>query len=127
MLYTRETGKSVEEACQGLYKAAEEVKFGVLGEHDLKEKMAAKGVEFGPQCRILEVCNPGQAKKVLDTNMAIANALPCRICVYEEGGKVKISTINPTFMLDLFDTPGLQHVAREVEEALIQMIDRACE
>ncbi len=127
MLYIKETEKSVDEVCQALCEAAPTVKFGVLGEHNLKEKMAAKGVEFERECRVLEVCNPHQAKKVLESDMAISNALPCRISVYEEQGKVKVSTIKPSVMLGMFDSPELQPVAAEVEEAMIRMIDQACE
>ena len=54
--------------------------------HDLRAKMTEKGVEFTRECRIYEVCNPQQAKKVLEKNMEISTALPRRISVYEEGG-----------------------------------------
>jgi hypothetical protein len=33
------------------------------------------------------VCQSKQAKKVLDENMSVSTALPCRISIYEEGGK----------------------------------------
>ncbi len=88
--------------------------------------MNAKGVEFGPECRIVEVCNPKKAKAVLETDMSISNALPCRISIYEEGGKVKVSTLRPTAILGLFGQPGLEPVAEEVEETMIRMIDAAC-
>ena len=71
-------------------------KFGVLGVHDLKAKMAEKGVEFARECRIYEVCNPQQARRVLERNMEISTALPCRVSVYEEGGITKLATIKPT-------------------------------
>ena len=82
MLYTKESEDSVEQVSEKLTAAVEASGFGVLGVHDLKEKMAAKGVSFGPQCRIFEVCNPSQAKQVLEANMLISTALPCRISVY---------------------------------------------
>ena len=126
MIYAKETSDSVEIVCDRLDAATVANGFGVLGVHDLKAKMAAKGVEFGPECRVFEVCNPKQAKAVLEANMAIANALPCRICVYEEGGKVKVSTMLPTAILGLFGTPELDPVAREVEAIIIRIIDTAC-
>lgn len=126
MLYERETSGSVDTICRKLTQAATDREFGVLGEHDLKQKMEAKGVAFGPQCRVLEVCNPGQAKKVLETNMAISTALPCRIAVYEEGGKVKVSTLRPTAVLGMYGSKGLETVAREVEDTIVSMIDAAC-
>jgi len=80
--------------------------------------MAEKGVAFDRECRIFEVCNPHQAKKVLDTNLEISTALPCRISVYQEGGVTKLATIKPTAMIDLGSTPALKDVAREVEATL---------
>jgi len=127
MLYTKTTRGSVDEVTQRLAATAIANKFGVLGEHDLKERMAAKGVEFGTECRVLEVCNPAQAKKVLEADMSISTALPCRISIYEDRGKVTVSTLKPTALLRLFGNPGLEPVAREVEDTILRIIDTACE
>jgi uncharacterized protein (DUF302 family) len=123
MLYVRETNKSIDEVCAKIQEVAAQNKFGVLAVIDLKEKMAAKGVQFGPQCRIIEVCNPMQAKKVLEANMTISSALPCRISVYEEAGKVKITTLRPTVLLNMFGNPELALVAKDVEDTLLRIID----
>ena len=127
MLYVRETDKSIDEVCNKIQEAAAQNKFGVLAVIDLKEKMAAKGVQFGPQCRIIELCNPVQAKKVLEINMTISSALPCRISVYEEAGKVKVITLRPTVLLNLFGNPELEPVAKDVENAILLIIDTACQ
>ena len=126
MLYVREASGSVDEVITKLEEAAAANQFGVLGVHNLKQKMNAKGVAFGPECRIVEVCNPKKAKSVLETDMSISNALPCRISIYEEGGKVKVSTLRPTAILGLFGRPELEPVAKEVEETMIRIIDAAC-
>jgi uncharacterized protein (DUF302 family) len=126
MLYERETTGSVAEVRQKLEDAAKANKYGVMNVIDLKSKMAEKGVDFGPACLIIEVCNPGKAKIVLEADLRVSTALPCRISVYEEGGKVKVATIRPTKMLDLFGDLKLQGVAREVEETMIRIIDSAC-
>lgn len=127
MLYTKTARGSVGEVSERLATAATANKFGVLGEHNLKDRMAAKGVHFGAECRILEVCNPVQAKSVLEANMAISTALPCRISVYEEHGAVKVSTLKPTAVLRLFGNPELEGVAKEVEDVITRIIDLACE
>jgi uncharacterized protein (DUF302 family) len=126
MLYVRETNKSIDEVCSKIQEAAAQNKFGVIAVIDLKEKMAAKGVQFGPQCRIIEVCNPMQAKNVLEKNMTISSALPCRISVYEEAGKVKVITLRPTVLLNLFGNPELAPVAKDVEDMMLRIIDAAC-
>jgi uncharacterized protein (DUF302 family) len=126
MLYEHETTGTVAEVVAKIERAATENKFGVMGVLDLKERMAAKGVEFGSQCRVVEVCNPQQAKTVLEANMSIATALPCRIAVYEQDGKVTVSTIRPTALLTMFGNPELLSVATAVEKTIIRIINTAC-
>ncbi len=125
MLYVQEVQGSIDSIVAKIEQAAKDNDFGVFDIHDLKQKMASKGVSFGPECRIIEVCNPHKAKEVLENNMAISTALPCRISVYEEDGKVKIATIRPTYMLDLFDSPELKSVAQSVEETIIRIMSVA--
>ena len=127
MLYVREAKGSVDQVAKKLEEAAAVNQFGVLATHNLTQKMNAKGVDFGPECRIVEVCNPKKAKSVLETDMSISNALPCRISIYEEGDTVKVSTLKPTAILALFGRPELEPIAKEVEETMIRMIDAACE
>lgn len=118
MLHIVESRKPLDRVVKDLEVAVGRHKFGILGVHDLRAKMAEKGVAFDRECRIFEVCNPHQAKKVLDTNLEISTALPCRISVYEEGGVTKLATLKPTALIDLYATPSLKDVAREVEATL---------
>jgi len=125
MLYRVESRKTLAEIASGLEAAAQKHKFGVIAVHDLKAKMKEKGVEFERECLIYEVCNPHQAKKVLEANAEISTALPCRISVYSEGAGLTLATLRPTALIDLFQTPALRAVAQEVEEVLVQMMKEA--
>ncbi len=125
MLHVVESKKPLDQVARDLEAAVTRHKFGVLGVHDLKATMAQKGVEFARECRIFEVCNPQQAKKVLEANLEISTALPCRISVYEEGGKTKLATIRPTAMLALYPNPELKGVAQEVEATLDRIMAEA--
>jgi uncharacterized protein (DUF302 family) len=118
MLHIVESRKPLDRVAKDLEEAVVRHQFGVLGVHDLKATMAKKGVDFSPECRIFEVCNPRQAKKVLEANLEISTALPCRISLYEEGGVRKLATIKPTSLINLYCTPGLRAVAQEVEATL---------
>ena len=100
---TRATPVPLETVCQRLPEISTAHRFGVLGVHNLREKMESKGVAFGRECRVFEVCNPGHAQKVLGQNIAISTALPCRIAVYAEGGQTILATIRPTALLTMFD------------------------
>lgn len=125
MLYRVESRKTLGEIARGLEAAAQKHKFGVIAVHDLKAKMREKGVEFDRDCLIYEVCNPHQAKKVLEANAEVSTALPCRISVYSEGAGTALATLRPTALIELFKTPALRAVAQEVEEVVVKMMDEA--
>jgi uncharacterized protein (DUF302 family) len=94
--------------------------FGVMQVHNLKETMAKKGVDFARECLIFEVCQPQQAKKVLDQNMSVSTALPCRISIYEEGGKTILATLKPTTLLAMFNAPQLEGWHRKWRTRLLK-------
>ena len=118
MLVKFSTDKTVSVAAIALQAAVQANHFGVMQVHNLKETMAKKGVDFARECLIFEVCQPQQAKKVLEQNMSVSTALPCRISIYEEGGKTILATLRPTTLLAMFNVPELEGVAREVETTI---------
>jgi len=125
MLITICTDKTVNEAATALQAAVQASHFGVMQVHNLKETMAKKGVEFVHECLIFEVCQPQQAKKVLDQNMSVSTTLPCRISIYEEGGKTILATLKPTILLAIFNSPQLEGVAQEVEDTIVKIMKEA--
>ncbi len=125
MLYRVSCSKPVAEVARDLEAACARHKFGVLGVHDLKAKLNEKGVAFDRECLVVEVCNPQQAKKVLERSAEISTALPCRISLYREGDKTTLATLRPSVLIALFQAHGLEAVAGEVEETLKCIIDEA--
>ena len=126
MYYIVETNKSFDQAVTDLEAAVASHKFGVLHIHDLGGTLRSKGIEFAQECKVLEVCNPVKAAQVLDIDMRLNMALPCRISVYTEKGQVKIGMIEPAAMLSaLSDDARLATIAKEVEEIIIKMMDDA--
>ena len=126
MKYIVTTKKSVEQASADLQAAVVAHKFGVLGVHDIKGTLNSKGVEFDNECQVLEICNPFKAKAVLEEDMELNMALPCRVSVYSQAGQTRIGMINPTQMLEaLSDSPVLKQIATEVEQEMVKMIDEA--
>ncbi len=119
------TNKTVKSAAEALHAAVTANHFGVMQVHDLKETMRKKGVEFAHECLIFEVCQPEQAKRVLDANMGLSTALPCRISIHEEGGKTILATLKPTALLGMFNMPQLDDVAREVEDTIVKIMTEA--
>lgn len=127
LLIIKSTDKSLETVCEKLPEIAQKHKFGVLGTHDLKQKMESKGVAFSRECRVFEVCNPQQAQAVLTKSIEISTALPCRIAVYVEHGRTTLATIRPTALLTMFNTPEAADVARSVEATMTQIMDDVVE
>jgi len=125
MLIKLTTEKSVTDAGAALQLAVAANHFGVMQVHNLQETMQKKGVDFSNECLIFEVCQPQQAKKVLDANMSVCTALPCRISIFQEGGKTTLATLKPTTLLAMFDSPKLNDVAQEVEDTLVQIMKDA--
>jgi len=126
MFYIVETEKSFDQASADLEAAVKRHAFGVLHVHDLGATLRSKGIAFAEQCKVFEVCNPGQAAKVLASDMRLNMALPCRISVFTEHGKTRIGLIKPMQMLSaLSQNAALVQVATEVEEQTIQMVDEA--
>jgi uncharacterized protein (DUF302 family) len=125
MLIKISTGKTVNEAAAALQAAVQANHFGVMQIHNLKETMMKKGVEFGRECLLFEVCQPQQAKRVLDQDMSISTALPCRISIYEENSKTIMVTLKPTTLLRMFNEPRLEGVAQEVEATISKIMKEA--
>ncbi|MGV6857948.1 MAG: DUF302 domain-containing protein [bacterium] len=126
MKVIRKTRKSVDEAVEALTESIIAHKFGVMHVHDLHGTLNKKGVPFDRQCNVLEVCNPVQAAKVLNDDMDMNMALPCRISVYEKDGETLIGMLSPSAMLLQFsDSPVLKEVAEDVEGILTAAIEDA--
>lgn len=125
MFITVRTRKSLGEVRQRFEEASSEHKFAVLGSHDVGERLRAKGLAFERKLYVYEVCNPVAAKKVLDADVRIGTALPCRVTIYTDGKDVVLETMKPTAMLSLFGQPSLEGTAAEVETAIGAIMEEA--
>ncbi len=125
--YTKESKANVKSAVEKLTKDLIENKWGVLSVIDVKKILAEKlKVEFDDYI-ILDVCNPGLAHRGLLINRQAGLILPCKIVVYAEKGKTKVSLYRPTIALSTASSlPGydkLTLLASESEDALKKIID----
>jgi len=124
MYYIVETQKSFEQAAADLGASVRRNGFGVLHIHDLGGTLRSKGLAFDEQCKVFEICNPGQAAKVMAIDMRLNMALPCRISVFTQNGGTKIGLIKPVQMLSaLSQEAELVEIAKDVELATIRMVD----
>ncbi|MBI0580957.1 DUF302 domain-containing protein [Neobacillus cucumis] len=123
--YTVGTDKSVEEAIQRLEERLKEEKFGVLWNFDIKEKLQEKGLDFQKEFKVLEVCNPQEAFRVLNENEMAGYFLPCKIVVYEDSGQTRIGMPKPSALISLLNDEGLKQFAKDIEDRLISCIDKS--
>ncbi|KEO81408.1 DUF302 domain-containing protein [Tumebacillus flagellatus] len=123
--YTVETNKGIDEAVAAVEASLKNHKFGVLWQLDLPSKLQEKGVDFATPFRVLEVCNPVEAKRVLEQNLLVGYFLPCKVVVYQDAGMTKIGLPKPTALMGVLKDPELEEIAQGVEETLIQAINEA--
>ena len=119
------SSRPLEEVCRRLEKSVAEYRFGVLHVYDVRRTLQEKGVSFEREVRIFDVCNPQQAKIVLDKEPMMSAALPCAISVYADGPGTKLAFLRPSVMLGLFGVTGLDKVASEVERAVTDIVKTA--
>lgn len=123
--YTVISDKTIEGAIQSLEKSLQEEKFGVLWMFDIKEKLQEKGLEFSKEFKVLEVCNPVEAQRVLSENEMAGYFLPCKMVVYEHEGKTKIGMPKPTALISLLNDERMKNFANEIEDRLINVINKS--
>lgn len=123
--YTVMTENSVDGACKKLEEKLKEEQFGVLWDFDIKDKLNEKGLEFDQSFRILEVCNPKEAQRVLTQNIMIGYFLPCKMVVYEDEGVTKIGMPKPTSLVTMVDDDQITAMAQEIEQRLMACMDKS--
>ncbi len=125
--YSKETKLTVKSAVEKLTKDLADNKWGVLSVIDMKKILAEKlKIEYTDYV-ILDVCNPGLAHRGLSINKQAGLILPCKIVVYDDNGKTKVSLYKPTVALStassLAGYDRLSKLAIEAEDDLKKIID----
>jgi uncharacterized protein (DUF302 family) len=123
--YTVETKDDIQTAISSLEDTLKEEKFGVLWEFDIKGKLQEKGLDFNQEYKVLEVCNPHEAQRILSENQMVGYFLPCKIVVYDDQGKTKIGMPRPTALVSMVDDPKIKELAEDIERRLIDCIDKS--
>lgn len=123
--YTVVTNKSIDEAIASLESNLKEEQFGVLWNFDIKAKLQEKGLDFNQDFRVLEVCNPHEAQRVLSENLLVGYFLPCKIVVYDDNGQTKIGMPKPTALVTMVNNDKITKLAEDIESRLINCINKS--
>jgi uncharacterized protein (DUF302 family) len=125
--YTVETTNTIEDTISKLEANLKEEQFGILWQFDIQAKLMEKGLDFQDEYRVLEVCNPIEAHRVLSQNKMIGYFLPCKIVVFTEEGKTKLGMPKPSFLINavIEDDESLMEMANDIEQRLIACLDKS--
>ncbi len=122
--YMRTVPLGFVEAVSKAEAALKQEGFGVLCQIDIQAKLKEKlGVEF-PQYVILGACNPPLAHRALQEEIDLGLLLPCNVIVYRKGEQVWVGAVDAEKMLSIVGKPGMEPLARDVNERLRRAIDR---
>ena len=119
--YVLSTDKAFSEASVSVLKATGKEGWAVLQIHDMTERLAAKGFS-SKKLKVIEICSAKHSSKLLEKNMLTSLCMPCKVNVFEEQGTVKIATMLPGLINELFGDMG---DLREVEETLKRIVDNS--
>lgn len=123
IVYEVKTDKTIDEAIESLEANLKEHDFGVLWKLNFKETLESKGLTFNDDYRILEVCNPKQAQKILGVNSQAGYVLPCKMAVRSEHGQTYMGMTSPKTLIGHFNNAELDQIAADVEATLAKAIE----
>ncbi len=122
--YTVSTDKDYDDAIRAVVQSAEDHGFRVQFIHDVAATLREKGFERDP-VSIVEMCNAKFAHDALAADIKVGLMLPCPVMVYEQAGRVWISTMRPSLISGFFPEADIDAVAQEVEVRMISILDAA--
>ena len=98
MIQTVPSRYGFEETVSRTEEAIKKAGWGIPGQINVNAMTARKGVEIAPRVHIIELCKPEYAKAVLEDQSHFSAMMPCRIGIYEKGGRVYIAKLNTGMM-----------------------------
>ena len=102
-------------------KASIAEKYGVQGVHELSKILTEKGFPR-PNLTVVEICHPGHATAALNNDVLAGLMMPCPIMIWEEDGKVLVSTIDTRAMSRMYRGAGMSAVGEEVYRSLKKIL-----
>jgi uncharacterized protein (DUF302 family) len=102
-------------------KSATAEKYGVQGVHELSKILTEKGYPRD-NLTVVEVCNPKSANDSLNNDVLAGLMMPCPIMVWEEDGKVLVSTIDTRVMARMYRGNTMRDVGETVYRSLRKIL-----
>lgn len=126
MFVVKQSKLDFQETVEAIEKSASELNWGMPHKYDLQATLKGKGFEVKP-VQVISLCKPNHANQVLsqDSERHVSAILPCRIAVYEKGGKTYISYMNAGFLSNIMSKkvkPVMGQVGAELEVVIRQIV-----
>lgn len=121
--YTVELKGTAADAAQRLTRELGSRGFGVLSNIDVQKIIKEKLGQSMDAYVILDVCSPTHAKRAIDAHKEIGLVLPCKITIFEDGGRIIVSLFKPTESVKILGFSDLDKMAEEVEKELKVAMD----
>lgn len=126
MFVVKESKLGFHETVEAIEMSASELNWGMPHKYDLQATLKGKGFEVKP-VQVISLCKPNHANQVLsqDSERHISAILPCRMAVYEKGGKTFISYMNTGFLSNVMSKkvkPVMGQVGAELELVIRQIV-----
>jgi uncharacterized protein (DUF302 family) len=102
-------------------RAATAEKYGVQGVHELSKILTEKGFPR-ENLTVVEVCNPKHATDALSNDVLAGLMMPCPIMIWEEDGKVLVSTFDTRAMARMYRGESMADVGQEVYTSLKKIL-----
>jgi uncharacterized protein (DUF302 family) len=121
--FTTELNLPIDQAIEQLKAALAGQKMGVVSEVDVQAIMKAKMNHDIAPYKILGICGPGYARRVIEIDADLGALLPCGCAVYQaENGKTRIAMQNPNTVAAVTDKAEAVAAMAEAREALEKVI-----
>jgi uncharacterized protein (DUF302 family) len=121
--FTAELDLPIDQAIEQLKTALATQKMGVVSEVDVQAIMKAKMNHDIAPYKILGICGPGYARRVIEVDPDLGALLPCGCAVYEPApGRTRIALQNPNMVAAVTDRPAALEAMSEARTALEQVI-----
>ena len=95
MFVVKESKLNFDETVDAIVQSAKEQKWNMPHQYDLQATMKKHGFSVKP-VKVFSLCKPEHAYKILssENERAVSALMPCRVAVYEKGGKTYVSMLN---------------------------------
>jgi len=118
-----EEGIEAQDVIDAMMSKASEINMKYVGNLPLHKELRARGVESA-HLEIFQYCNPEDARKIVDLDMAFSAYLPCRITLIEEDGQLYLTMMDLDLLIKIANLDeNLLKIAYRVRDSLQEIME----